>query len=154
MDLFYYGVNQLSNYKECFRKGLLQKVKPSKDKCKSSIEKAEQWLEEAEKNIESFAFDSCLASSYMATFHASRAILFRDGIREKSHFCIARYLEKYVKDNLLEEEWVVLLDRMRDIRHMNQYTLQYHATDEEASSCLHSANEFVNRMKCLFKETH
>ena len=56
MDIFYYGVNQSSNYKECFRKGLLQKVQPSKNKGKSSIEKAEQWIEEAEKNINSFVF--------------------------------------------------------------------------------------------------
>jgi len=154
MDPFYYGANQLSNYEECFRKGLLQKVQPSKEKGKSSIEKAEQWLEEAEKNYNSFAFDSCLASSYMATFHSARAILFRDGIREKSHFCIARYLEKYVENDILEEEWVLLLDRMRDIRHMNQYTLQYQATKDEALSSLNSSNEFVNKMKELFKQTH
>jgi len=40
-------------------------------------------------------------------------------IREKSHYCIARYMEKYVENDSLEEEWVTLLDRMREIRHMD-----------------------------------
>ena len=86
----------------------------------------------------------------MAMFHAAWAILFRDGIREKSHYCIARYLEKYVDDGLLEEEWVVLLDRIREVRHQDQYTLYHHTTEEEADSVLKSAKQFVQRIKKLF----
>jgi uncharacterized protein (UPF0332 family) len=76
-------------------------------------------------------------------------VLFRDGVREKSHYCIARYMEKYVENDSLEEEWVTLLDRMREIRHMDQYTLQYSATHEEATSSMDSAKKFVKRIKIL-----
>ena len=86
----------------------------------------------------------------MAMFHAARAVLFRDGLREKSHDCIARYLEKYVDDGSLEEEWVVLLDRIRDIRHQVQYTLYHHTTEEETDSVLKSAKQFVQLIKKLF----
>ena len=113
------------------------------------MQKAEQWLKETHKNITSQAYDSCIASSYLAIFHSARAVLFRDGVREKSHHCIARYLEKYVEDESLEEKWVTLLDRMREVRHMDQYTLQYNATHEEATSSMNSAKKFVNRMKIL-----
>jgi uncharacterized protein (UPF0332 family) len=102
------------------------------------------------KNITVDAYDSCIASAYMAMFHAARAVLFRDGIREKSHYCIARYLDKYVDEDLLEEEWVVLLDRIRDVRHQDQYTLYHHTTEEEASFSIKISKQFVKRIKKLF----
>jgi len=142
-------VNPLNSYEDCFKRGLLQKVQPSKEKAIDSIEKAKQWIEESQMTLHAGAYDSCIAGSYLAIFHSARAILFRDGVREKSHYCIARYLEKYVEEDTLEEEWVILLDRMREIRHMDQYTLHYHATEEEATSSLNSATKFVQRMKLL-----
>ncbi len=96
-------MNQLSDYENCFKRGLLRKIQPSKEKGMRSLEKAEEWVEESEKNITVFAYDSCISSSYMAMFHSARAILFRDGVREKSHYCLARYLEKYVEEVLLEK---------------------------------------------------
>ena len=146
-------MNQLSDYKDCFKRGLLRKVEPSEKKGMGSLKKAEDWLDESNKNKDVSAYDSCISSSYMTMFHSARAILFRDGVREKSHFCIARYLEKYVENNLLEEKWVLLLDRIRDVRHMDQYSLHHNATEEEAISALNSAKDFYKRMKVLFTET-
>ena len=85
-------------YKDCIEKGLLRKIPASSDKAKQSIKKAEKWLEEARKTLNGKAFDSSVLASYMVMFHSARAILFHDGYREKSHACVARYLEeKYVK---------------------------------------------------------
>ena len=86
-------------------------------------------------------------------FHSARAILFRDRIHKKSHFCIARYLEKYVENDLLEEKWVMLLDRIRDVIHMEQYSLHHSATSEEALSSFNSAKDFYERIKKLFNQT-
>ena len=152
MDHLYYGVIHLNEYERCFKLGLLRKVPPSSKKGKDSIKKASEWLNEAGKNKKATANDSCIASSYLAMFHAARAILFRDGVREKSHYCIARYLEKYVEEQRIEEEWVVLLDRLRDIRHNDQYSLTHQATIEEASAALDAAKDFVSRIKKLFTE--
>jgi len=146
-------VSQLSDYKDCFKRRLLRKVEPSENKGRDSLKKAEEWIDEASKNKTVSAYDSCISSSYMVMFHSARAILFRDGVSEKSHFCIARYLEKYVEKNLLEEKWVFLLDRIRDIRHMDQYSLHHSATEEESISALNSAKDFFKRMKKLFNET-
>ena len=143
----------MSDYNDCFKRGLLRKIEPSNKKGLRSLEKAGEWIREAEKNKEVSANDSCISSSYMAMFHAARSILFRDGVREKSHYCIARYLEKYVESNHLEEEWILLLDRIRDVRHIDQYSLHHHATGEEATSALYSAKDFSDRMEKLFSET-
>jgi uncharacterized protein (UPF0332 family) len=48
-------------------------------------------------------------AAYMGYFHAARAILFRDGVREKSHYCIGVYLEYYCEKKMLEDEWYSFL---------------------------------------------
>lgn len=141
------------DFEDCVRKGLLRRVTPSADKAKLSMKRAERWLEEAEKSLNNELYDSCLISSYLAMFHSARAVLFRDGWREKSHFCIARYLEEmYVKKGKLEREWIDLFDRLRETRHADQYDVSYFATREEAESALNIAFEFVERMEKLLDE--
>ena len=56
-------MSQLSELDKCFRKGLIRKVLPSKDKSFKSMSKARRWLEEAGKNFDAGLFDSCLVSS-------------------------------------------------------------------------------------------
>ncbi len=135
--------------KECFEQGLLRKTTPSEEKGMMSLGKSRAVLEEAEKNLGVEAFDSCVTSSYMAMFHAARAILFRDGFREKSHYCLARYLDLYVERGALEQKWVDLLDRIRDLRHAGQYDFMHASTEEEAKSILKVAHAFVDRLDLL-----
>ncbi len=91
-------------FKDCIEKGLLRKIPASEDNAVRSIKKAEGWFKEAERSYQSEAYDSSVLSSYMVMFHSARAILFLDGYREKSHACIARYLEdNYVAGKKLEK---------------------------------------------------
>jgi uncharacterized protein (UPF0332 family) len=136
------------------REGLLRKMPPSKDKATQSLKKAREWLKEAENSLKVEAFNSSILASYMVMFHAARTILFLDGFREKSHACVARYLEeKYVKTGKLDKKWVELLDHSREIRHDDQYDLSFFSTKEEADNALKSANDFFVAMGALFKST-
>lgn len=116
-----------------------------------SLRKSRAVLEEAGKNLDVGAFDSCVTSSYMAMFRAARAILFRDGVREKSHYCLARYLDLHVGRGELEQKWVDLLDRIRDVRHAGHYDLSHSSTVEEAESCLEATKRFSEAMEKLLK---
>jgi uncharacterized protein (UPF0332 family) len=58
-------------------------------------------------------------------FHAARALLFRDGITERSHICIILYLqENYVKPGKLEQGFVNALNSLRIERHNEFYGLE------------------------------
>jgi uncharacterized protein (UPF0332 family) len=132
--------------------GLLRKIPPSKDKAAQSLKKAKEWLKEAENSLKGDAFNSSILASYMVMFHAARTLLFLDGFREKSHACVARYLEeKYVKTGKLDKRWIELLDHSREIRHNDQYDLSFFSTKEEAEKALKSAEDFLVAIKCLFK---
>lgn len=139
-----YGVKQLSELDNCMEQGLIRKVIPSKEKAVKSIAKARKWLDEAKKNRTFKLFDSCVVSAYSAMFHAARSLLFRDGFREKSHYCLARYLEeKYVDAGKMERVVVDLLDRFRELRHEDLYELDYSAVEEDADEAVQNAERVV-----------
>jgi len=132
---------------------LLRKIPPSKEKAENSINVAMKWLDEAVRSLRVGAFNSSVLCSYLSMFHSARAILFYDGYREKSHYCIARYLEEnYVKKGLLKTKWIELLDHYRDLRHTSQYSTEIFVTKEEAESAFETAKEFLERMKKLMEE--
>jgi len=142
-------------YTDCVKANLLRRNPASKEKAKGSIKAAKKWLDEAEKDLKGEAFNSSLMSAYIAMFHSSRAILFFDGFREKSHYCIARYLEeKYVKKNLLENKWIELLDHYREQRHDDQYDINFLVTQKEAETALTTAKSFVGIMNKLLNTLH
>lgn len=143
----------LFDFQDCLKKGLLRKTDPSKAKAKKSLEASLKWLEEAEKNLESEALKSSLLSAYLAVFHSARSILFLDGYREKSHACIARYLEeKYAKKGILEREWVDMLDHFRELRHSDQYSFNFFTSEDESEDTIRNSRNFVSRMKKLLDE--
>lgn len=140
------------SYEECLRQGLLRKIPASKDQALRSLQKAQRWLEEAKRTLASEAVSATVLAAYLAMFHAARAILFRDGFREKSHACVARYLDRYVTRGRLEQKWVDLLDHSREMRHEDQYDLSFVSTHDDATQAVRSASAFLTRMKQLMEQ--
>jgi uncharacterized protein (UPF0332 family) len=146
-------VRDLKSIDDCFERGLLRRVEPSRTKSEQSILSARDWLSEAEKNLEAGAFRSAISSAYLAVFHSARAVLFRDGVREKSHYCIGLYLQRYVEEGSLEEDWPMLFDRIRSVRHADQYSFMAKPTEEEVHEGIDLAERFIERMEKLLGET-
>ena len=110
------------NVRNCFSEGLLKKEGPSIEKSKRSLEIAKSFIKKAENNLDSKNYDLVLFCCYTSMFHAARAVLFRDGVKERSHICLILYLkEKYpeIKDSLN------LLDVYRRSRHTALYSLEF-----------------------------
>ena len=137
------------SYEECLRHGLLRRIPASKDKAAQSLQKAQRWLAEAKQTLKSEASGASVLAAYLAMFHAARALLFQDGFREKSHACVARYLDRYVTQGLLEQQWVDLLDHSRETRHNDQYDLSFISSPEDAHQAVQSAATFLKRLQEL-----
>jgi len=142
----------LNELDKCFEKGLIRKTLPSGEKALKSMKKSRKWLEEAKKNFKFGLFDSCLVSSYSAMFHAARTLLLKDGFREKSHYCVARYIEeKYVINGKLKRTIVDLLDRFRELRHEDLYELEFFATKEDAEEAINNAEIVIKEIEKLIE---
>jgi uncharacterized protein (UPF0332 family) len=124
--------------RECLEKTLLRRDRPDLEKSGRSVQVAEAKLGEAEKAFECGLFDAGVILAYTAMFHAARAILFRDGVVEKSHVCLVEYLrEKYVKSGRLSETLVNSLDSMRLDRHETIYVLETKSSKTPKTSSHH-----------------
>ncbi|MCD6523140.1 MAG: HEPN domain-containing protein [Candidatus Diapherotrites archaeon] len=137
------------NLEECFRKGYIQRSPYAETLVKESMEKADNLLAQAKSNFENSSFDSALVMSYSAAFNAARAVLFRDGYREKSHECVIRYLE--AKHPEIPSELIALLDRYRTSRHGVLYDVRYSATKIEAEEALEFAEGFIREIEKIIE---
>lgn len=143
----------MASIEDCFERGLLRRVEPSARKGAESLALAASYLAEARATAGIGANRASFAAAYMVWFHAARAVLFRDGVREKSHHCIEVYLEAYVAAERLEEEWVLLFGRLRSRRHENQYSFGPAPADEEVAAAIDRAGRFVERIRMLLEQT-
>jgi len=79
---------------DCFKKRLLRTDKPDILKSKKALEMANLKIERAGELTESGFYEESIVSSYTGMFHSARALLFKDGITERSHACVIAYLSK------------------------------------------------------------
>lgn len=85
---------------------------------------------------------------YNAVFHAARALLYRDGVKEKSHYCLQKYLEeKYEKQKLLAAEDVSLFDVLRGIRQEVQYNVTRIKFEEDLNELYDKTEQFIEKIK-------
>ena len=137
---------EIRNVEDCFRFRLLRKINPDKEKTKRSLEISDIKLEEARKALNLKIFEYVILGSYMAMFHSARALLYKDGIQEKSHFALFIYLKEKYKEqipiNILN-----LLNIHRTERHEAMYGLEYRPTEEDALTAVEDAKIFVKEVK-------
>jgi len=105
---------------DCFADGKLQTVEPSYEKACQSIALARAYLDEARQSGAIGTTRLAMNGLYFAWFHAGRSVLFRDGIREKSHYCLEQYLGTYVSAGRLDARWLSQFGRMRKKRERTQ----------------------------------
>ena len=136
--------------KECLDKGLLRKTAPSKEQARMCLEKAEESLEDAKANLAESRHDATVLLAYSSLLSASRAMLFNDGMREKSHACVARYLEARYGDALGAGS-IGLLDSFREARHEVQYSAAFRASELQAKEIVKFAEGFIERAKKIVR---
>ena len=133
---------------ECFKEGLLRKTEPSIEKAKRSLEVSGEFIEKAKDNLKIKNYGIVIFCSYTSMFHAARAILFRDGIKERSHICIVSYLrEKYSELRNL----VNMLDSYRKSRHTSLYSLDYLIDEKDAEEAIKDAEIFRKKIEGIMK---
>ena len=136
------------NIEDCLEEGLLKKVPPNKDKAIKSLEKSKHLLELAESELNNGFYESAIVSAYMSVFHAARAILFRDGFKERSHYALYVYISEKYEGKI--EKWLINeLNALRLQRHELMYDIEksVEVLEEDANTALNIAKEFLRSIK-------
>jgi len=143
-------MKKIKNVEDCFELRLLRKIKPDEEKSRRSLDIAEENLLKTKKLLDLNIAESAIFQAYMVMFHASRALLYKDGVQEKSHFAISIYLkEKY--SNSIPLNILNLLDIHRIERHESIYGLEYKPTELDAIKAYEDAKIFLEHIKKIIK---
>lgn len=138
---------------DCFEKRLLREIAPDLEKAKKSIEASERKLKKAKIAYEKEMYDIVIIRSYECMFHASRALLFKDGVVEKSHICVVLYLQRfYAELGKIEQRFVNILNDLRITRHSEFYDLEEkNYSIQDADIAIRDAESFLNKVKEILK---
>ena len=138
------------NMEECYKKRMLRKILKDPKKAKRSLEIAENKLEIAKNTFEKELYGPTIIYSYTSMFHSSRALLYRDGIQEKSHICLVLYIKENYS-NKIPPYLINSLDSFRKERHETLYGLDFIETKEDAELSIHDAEQLLFTVKKILK---
>ncbi len=129
---------------DCLKSGFLKKHRFSPDVIEKELDNAEKHLADARKCIASEMYGLATVSIYTGMFHAARAILFRDGFKERNHVCVIAHLRKNYP---ALREHVRVLDSYRRARHSALYGIDAEEDPEEAVHGIELAEGFILEVK-------
>ena len=88
------------------------KTPATKAEIENSLQLAGQYILKAKKIFKAGVFDIAFTTAYTSMFHTARALLYRKGLKERSHYClIAFLLTEYAETelhnflNILHKQW-------------------------------------------------
>lgn len=126
----------------------MSNLSPDIENARKSLRESKRNIIDAEKNLKIGCFNVVVVLGYTAMFHAARGLLFKDGVKERSHACIPVYLR--VKYPQLEK-FVDVLDSYRIFRHRTMYGLEVFIDKIEAKEALSAAKEFLRAIGPLLE---
>lgn len=142
----------MTKFQDCLDKRLLRKDSPDKQKALKALEIAGERLLDAGVSFEAEIYSATILLSYAAMFHASRALLFKDGFTEKSHYCLIEFIkEKYIQKGLIDSKFAFLLNNAREERHQVLYGLEKTETKEDANQVINTAREYLKETGKIIK---
>lgn len=130
-----------------FSSGDLKKVSPSREKAEKSVQNAERYLEKAKKVFDQRMDDVAVLLAYSAAFHAARAVLFSEGVSERSHYAVAAYLRERHAE--LGRDTTEAFDLYRRLRHAVAYGLDTKVGPKESLGAIQFAEDIIKRVKKL-----
>lgn len=127
---------------DCFFRGL-KRISADIDGARRSLIIAEGHLDDAEASFTIKRYRLTLTSSYEAMFHATKALLFRDGIKEHSHVCVPIYIKETYPELV---GCAKVLDSYRLYREKATYGSDVVVNEEDAKAALEHARAIFEKM--------
>lgn len=142
------------NIKECFEKRLLRKGRPDQLKSEKALEISKKNIARSERLLKHGFYSEAIIAAYTAMFQSARALLFKDGIFERSHYCVIEYLkEHYVKKHLLPSDYLYVIDLYRTQRHEVLYGLEEISYEKaEVEDAIEKAKKFTKTVSKVINQ--
>ena len=118
------------------------------DLAKLRMERAEEMLEAARKNLEQGEYKTSLNRSYYAIFHAMRSINSLDSFDSSKHSGVISHFNQYIlKPGLMDKKFAETIKKASYCREKSDYDDFYLVSKKETCEQLEKAEEFIKAAK-------
>ncbi len=139
------------DFKRCLEKRKLVKIGIEKDIILKEINESSDDFKRAKKSFAENEFKWTIIQTYYSMFHATKALVYAGGYREKSHYCLMVALEElYVNQNKLEPSYVKMFKDVMRLREDADYGMIY--SQHAAILAISNAEKFIERARVILKE--
>lgn len=131
-------------FKQCLENKKVIPFTKGKTLVKKEISVARSDLADAKAGYENERYKWSTIQAYYAMFHAARALVFSEGYREKSHYCLAVALRALFVDNKrIDAQSVRDFLNAMNLREAADYESDFSQTGAEA--VIASADKFIEK---------
>jgi uncharacterized protein (UPF0332 family) len=135
-------------FKKCLENGKIVAFPRAKSLVKKELSAAAQDLAEAKDRLQNEKYKYATINAYYATFHAARGLLYSQGFRERSHYCLSVAIEAlFVKTGRLEARFLRALNNLMSLREEADYGGS--SSKEAAFLCVKYAGEFLEQIRSM-----
>jgi uncharacterized protein (UPF0332 family) len=113
---------------------------------RKEINAAKKDLQDAQDSLAQKKFKWATIQAYYSTFHSARALLYRRGFRERSHYALLVAIREIYSDKL-ESELVSGFEQSMELRQEADYALEFSRAG--AAETIDSAKKFLKRTEEL-----
>lgn len=129
-------------FKKCLKNKKIIKFAKAKEKINIEVKAAKEDLKDAKKFSKDKRFKYSTIAGYYSLFHSARALLYSLSYRERSHYCLRTAIrELFVKEKLLDTEYLDLFDEAMGLREAADYESLY--SKEGANQAIKGAKKFL-----------
>jgi uncharacterized protein (UPF0332 family) len=124
------------------KRGKIVRFPAAKKLASKELDVAREDLKTSQKSLKQKSYKWATVQAYYAMFHAARTLLYHQGYREKSHYCLILAMKSfYVSKGVLEMRLVESLQMAKALREGADYENTFDA--ESAKALVAQAQEFV-----------
>lgn len=133
-------------FQKCLENKKIRSFPKGKTLVSKELEIATEDWKAAKESLTKKNYKWSTIQSYYSMFHAARALLYNQGYRERSHYCLVVGIrELYVNKNLLSHTLVEALQLGKTLRENADYYADFSQTGAE--NMLDKAKEFLEKTK-------
>lgn len=146
------GKNGVSKeFEECLQKGKLRDFPAGKRLSEKELKSADGDLIEAKESYKNKKFKWATIQGYYSMFHTARALVYSQGVRERSHYCLIVALKEFfVSKKLLSPKIAEMLQHGKTLREGADYYSQW--SEEGAKQLIENADTFLNKAKQMLEK--
>jgi uncharacterized protein (UPF0332 family) len=132
-------------FENCLNRGKIIRFPQGKRLVNKEIDSARSDLEDAKFGVEHSRYKWSTIQGYYSMYHAARALIYSEGYRERSHYCLLVALQElFVDRGILNPDLVEALRNSMRLRETADYRSAFSA--EGALLVIEKAEIFLNRV--------